>query len=278
MKLKSLTSCDFRFSLIKSLFLLIAIAYPAGSVVITCDFREESYSIGHNSSTLYICDVKIIENSEIREVTEILGNHLSGRSHNDVESFDLHYSSRYFNLFPRNIERFFPNLIAILSFNSQMTSISAKDLAPWPNLIYFNAYNNALQTLDGDLFQHTPKLKSIVLSNNRILYVGANLLANLKNLENFGFGNNLCYSGWAHSPEQIADMKLRLAQICEPPQTTTTEPVQCSARCSINEEVDYLQAKIEDQSKEISQQIVLNKQILERVAALEKQIGEVPSK
>lgn len=55
---------------------------------------------------------------------------------------------------PNGIESFFKNLKGLNWHNSNLTTISASDLKPFPQLLLIAA-GTKLVSLDGDLFQHT---------------------------------------------------------------------------------------------------------------------------
>lgn len=71
-------------------------------------------------------------------------------------------------------------------------------------------------TLDGDLFQHTPKLQEIDFSLNELEHVGHNLLAGLASLTVVDFSANPCISEEAETPEGIQELNLQLPIKCPP--------------------------------------------------------------
>lgn len=167
-------SSHFRNSL-KKVLMLFAIASPAYSVVIICRFQNLDFAV---IGSQYGCDVGEIQNPEVAEVTQIIGNHTSGRTHNDVKIFDS-YDQKEFLFFPKGLQRFFPDLQGFQIMESEITSISSADLASWPNLVAFGVIYNKIETLDGNLFQNSQKLQLIIFSNTLIQNVGLNLLSNL---------------------------------------------------------------------------------------------------
>lgn len=192
---------DFRRLLIK-VVLLLAISSQAYSVVIDCIFS--SY-YGPNT-----CIVRSVQNQEISEVTQIIGNHNDGHSHEDIENFFS--NDEEFLTFPKGLDKFFPNLKAIRIDNSTLTSITSADLAPWPNLTFFSVDENYITTLDGDLFKNSLKLESINFKYNAIRHVGLNLLSNLNELQSVDFRNNPCID----MMNSISQLKTQLIKQCPP--------------------------------------------------------------
>lgn len=267
-------SSRFRRSIIK-IILLLAIASPAYSVVITCRFDDDEWSaIGFR----YTCLVLAIQNQEIAEVTEIVGNHMEGRSHVDVKGFSSN-GFNVFSTFPKGLERHFPNIEAIQILNNVFSVFSA-DLAAWPNLALFWVSNNRITYIDGDLFRHSTKLQRISFFGNLIVNVGANLLSNLNELNFADFRSNACIDTLAATAMSLESLKSQLITQCTPfgteePRTTTAvssttaEPGQCMARCSINEEADALREEADLLRREMNHQKALLEELQTRFREFE---------
>lgn len=283
--------------LIKAL-LLFAIASPALSVDIKCNFSTFTWTF--LNSQIYTCKVVEIFNPELDDVSQIFGNHQPGKTNADVIGFDVE-NSHFFTVIPRNIEKFFPNLIAFELSNGRLTSVSPIDLAPWKNLTHFRAAQNKIETLDGDLLQNSLKIFYLSFRDNLIRNVGAGLLSNLSQLTSVFFRNNACISLDGTTPQGIEKLKSSLLTSCPPlttpkaPETTTvttsrepdtttvsvlptTEDLgQCQARCSINDEVNDLKTIAEQQALKIDQQNALAKEQAQRIANLEMSVRELAS-
>lgn len=244
----------------------------------------------------YTCQAVGAQNLDTVEVTEIIGNHNSGRTNNDIKAFESFIEITTLT-FPKGLERFFPNLDSLLLYN-KFNSISAADLAPWPNLNYFLFQTNPITSLDGNLFQNSRRLQQISFYYSSIRNVGANLLSNLNELTRVDFRGNSCIDIEARSPQQIENLKAQLITQCPPlgttvsPQTTTTvsttttESGQCLARCSINEEADALRRDLtnlndehksvkEEQEKRIDNLENLAEQQAQRIVNLESLVREL---
>lgn len=125
-------------------------------------------------------------------------------------------SNRCFKTFPKQLERYLPNLIIFHLWDCGISSISSDDLAPWPDLMQLSLDTNRITTLDGDLFQHSPKLVKIELNFNLIRGVGADLLSNLNELRYASFVENPCINAYAATPHQLEALKAKLVNPCEP--------------------------------------------------------------
>lgn len=113
------------------------------------------------------------------------------------------------NALPKNIDRFFPNLIAIVIVNSYFITITAEDLQPFLKLLYFVSHTNPLVSLDGDLFKHTRKLKFIRMNNSQLQHVGNDLLSGLSDLEYSDFRKNPCINVEANTSTIYSSVEKR---------------------------------------------------------------------
>lgn len=92
----------FRSSWIKISMLFAAVS-PAFSVVITCKFEDQHWNV---VGSRYTCHVEEVQDSETVVVTQIIGIHMSGRSHEDVKGFNTIHQNA-FTTFPKGLNDFF---------------------------------------------------------------------------------------------------------------------------------------------------------------------------
>jgi hypothetical protein len=219
-----------------------------GMLVLHCQFTYLSWSIVQADYSCY--NPNITQTGDSIALTNVTGNHMANQSNAGVKSLYLHgpsvnvSSDRYINEFPSNISNFFPNLTGLLWSVMNLTTISESDLKPFPKLIALTIYGNKFLSLDANLFQSTPKLVRIDFSLNSIRNVGSDLLSNLDDLVAANFQANSCVGFNANNRQQVEELKVLLRDQCPSLETTTlvstTTADSCSARCSINEEVDEL--------------------------------------
>lgn len=263
--------------MIKILLALFISSVPVHGMIIQCYFN-----IGNLDNILidvYYCQASIVSSENPSSVTEIRGQHLSGKSNDDVKYVYIYGSP---STIPSGIGNFFPNLQGFLWDESNLTSLKAEDLQQFPNLISLYVRNQAIESLDGDVFKFTPKLKSINLSYNKLQNVGLGLLSDLPELQQVNLRSNICVNIQADNAQQIQALKEELPTKCPPLITSTEQPTTtisttttstttenvCEVRCSINEEVEELRAKLVEQ-------IEINAMNEERFTELEKMIREI---
>lgn len=241
-------SLSFRISVDKVL-LLLAIVSPAYSVIIDCTFQQNTTWVVLGE--VYTCNVQSIENADVGEVTEIIGDHVVGLTLLDVLGFSTN-GRNIFATFPRNLETFFPNLIGLGIWGGELSSLTAEDLAPWTNLTELYFSENRLTNLDANLFQNAPRLAHITLRDNLIANVGVGLLSNLPELGYINFNNNTCIDTFAYTPEAIDDVRAELLENCPPIDGSDTSTIsstvdsdQCSAERQA-ERIENLQAAVRE--------------------------------
>lgn len=161
--------------------------------------------------TIYTANVKWI-NSASLPLTEVQGEHEPGRSNEDVVGFVLfHQPGSYI---PKDIDKFFPNIVAIEWYHSQLLTITSGDLKQFPNLLYLVLDNNKLETLESDLFMFNPKIKYLHLAYNNVHYVGHDLFTNLTQLQVVHFSQNPCIDFFAKTSDQVKELNVILPIEC----------------------------------------------------------------
>lgn len=186
---------------------------PKPKTTVTCEYYNENWP---GFFEIYTCKVIEITLGTSENIEEIRGAHLESKGHADVLAYTTGSTTVGSSLTPKNLFRFFPNLMALAWNNYNLTKLTADDLKPWPLLAVLNLAFNSLTTLDGNLFENNLELRSVDLSNNQISSVGTDLLAGLNHLETFLIGNNPCISFSATNPRMIEELKQRLRNACPP--------------------------------------------------------------
>ena len=151
------------------------------SVTINCNFSSSSG--WHIFDEIYTCEVDSISSAIIEPntlISAINGQHAVGKSNNDVRGFRV--KNAVVNYFPKGLQKFFPNLIAISILSSNLKEVRQSDLSPFPQLKYLNFYNNNLKSVREDLFEFNKKLELIGLHYNEIKFVDVSIIQSLKNL------------------------------------------------------------------------------------------------
>ena len=153
----------------------------------------------------------------------------------------LWFNNQTVNYLPKGIDKFFPNLKALVVSSAQLKSLTQVDLKSLTQLVFVNFVGNDVESLDGDLFEFSPKIKFLGLSSNKLKYVGDNFLSNLKDLQASYFGKNPCIDFRANSSSEIPALVQKLK-------------MQCNLSVLINEN-EQLKKEIADLKNKTNQQL-----------------------
>ena len=218
-----------------SIFVLILLSTLANGLIFKCTFEVQEWtSVGR----LYTCSQVVILGYEVRKSLEsVEGVHTATNKNSDVEALII--SDQVLIEIPTNVNTFFPNLKAILIYNTNLRTISSDDL-PFPNLEYFASMLNKLQAIDGELFMNTPKLTTISFYKNSLEHVGENIFKGLNDLAYVNFRENTCVDAGAWTTLEIERLTEKLRNEC-----------QCVHRCSLGNEVEELEIVSDEFSKTI---------------------------
>jgi hypothetical protein len=245
----------------------IAFAFLASfsqGIILICDFRTMTW--GPIQDIDYTCTGRIENTGSLTFLEEIRGTHEEGKRNEDVVVFwDVSQKLQYI---PTNLANFFPNINQLL-LNSPLVQVTASDLKLFSNLIRFHAKHGIFTSIDGNLFEHNRKIRTVEFPQGKLKNVGENLLSGLSELRVAGFSNNTCIHYTAYSYQTIQDLKQMLIIQCPPLEAT------CSPRCSLDDEVDELKANLRET---IARQEFINKKQDERLVELEMLIREIGSK
>lgn len=181
------------------------------AVIFDCNFARSNLPFVSE----YTCRPIVSVSGDSTTLTEVRGNHLDSNTNEDVKAIHAE-NQQVISQLPKDLEKFFPNLIAIVWEPGNLSSITVEDLKSFPNLLLIGLSGNQITTLDGNLFQGLRELKYINFNRNHLISVGTDLLANLDDLQFARFGSNPCISFDATSPWSIVELKGVLERQCPP--------------------------------------------------------------
>lgn len=264
---------------------LTLLVVQTGAVYIHCNFENVDFVV---IGTAYSCQAvaTLTGSTSIQSVT---GSHQTGFMNNDVKAFRIWLQDLQF--FPSGIADYFRNLILIELFYTNVLSISAEDLQPFPNLLAFGFGYNRLVNVDADLFSFNPELQWIDLTANRIEHVDYDFVKHLSNLTALFMGANVCVERAAGNRFEVLELASDLLTLCPPLGTTTTgASTQTSTTafqtstvsttiddesCTCLDEIDHLYSLNQAMSSELES---LRESTRESNEIIEKRLLEVETK
>lgn len=189
-------------------------ASSVNAVTFECEFKMAGVPLAAVGD-VYLCLPQVVlDDDDSGVLKNVIGEHLESKTNDDVGVLNIFQHNMSF--LPKNIEKFFPNLVGLNWHDSSLEKISADDLKPFPQLKYLGIRFTPLKTLDSDLFQYTPNLRYITFAGSKIHHVGADLVTNLKDLKVLDFTNCVCIHRFAKTKEQVEKLNEDLPNECPP--------------------------------------------------------------
>lgn len=182
----------------------------AASLNVTCNYRITSWSFINEHYQCHVTELRVVSQDEV--VDTINGEHLPGKSANDVKSLDI--DDQVCMFVPRKFESFFKNIEGIRISASSLESITQVDLQPFPNLKQLVLTNNGIIELSSDLFEHNQKLVFLDFSNNNILLIPEDIFRPIKKLESIDLTDNICITKAGHTEADIQEVVREIIASC----------------------------------------------------------------
>lgn len=223
---------------------LILIAQLSSCIKIDCEFKKDFI---HNWGLRYTCRTKkfTIKGDE-RKLKVIAGDHLKNHTLEDVTQ----YFARGLNIerFPGGLGEKFSGLEVVRITSCNMRLFLKNDAENLTKLKYLDLVGNKLEKLESDTFENIPSLIEVVLNNNRLQFIGAQILKPLLRLQMISFGGNVCIIGHSkYSDEQLARLKTEIALKCSDISMTDV----MLRFDGVEEKIEILLAKIHELSKNL---------------------------
>lgn len=152
-----------------------------------------------------------------REITEVFGDHLEGKTNDDVKSFYVEFATLKY--LPTNLGSFFPNLEHLNIFASRLRELTTDDLDGLEKLKTLGIFGNRIKRIPKDFFKKTPEIHHIDFSYNKILTYDPNMFDQLPELDYVNFLKNLCIDKVVDpllSSASVDDLKNSMKNLCHP--------------------------------------------------------------
>lgn len=166
-----------------------------------CKFENRVF--GGYTGSQYTCvllnDFKLQQHG--KEVTRINGQHGVGKSNADVKGIWADGKNLIF--IPKDVDKFFPNIIALVYNYASIIEVHEEDFKPFPNLRMTWMTANQIDILEENLFRNNPKLGEISFANNKIRLISVNTFSSLKALSYLYLDQNECIDSRASSPRTV---------------------------------------------------------------------------
>lgn len=200
----------------RALIILVATFSVASCISIDCEFKDDFI---HDWKLRYTCRTKkFLVDDDARIVRTITGEHLKNKTIERKSDDVTQYFARGVNIdrFPGGLGAHFENLEVIRITACNLRLVLKEDLENLDNLKFLDLIGNKMEKLESDTFEHTRGLREVILNNNRLQFIGSNLLEPLQQLISVSFGGNFCATGFSKdsSQEQLARLKTEIKLKC----------------------------------------------------------------
>lgn len=142
----------------------------------------------------YKCQIrgsKIIASEDDRTITSVTGEHLNGKTDDDVMCFQSF--GAFYNFFPLGLTDIFKNLEAVYIMRGNLTEIHSSDLQQFgEKLTKLNVNHNFIEVVEADLFQYNPNLEDIEIYDNKLRHIEVGAFGGLTNLKELELKRNPC--------------------------------------------------------------------------------------
>ncbi len=118
----------------------------------------------------------------------------SFRDENQFQNFDeiflLQIENSKMEKIPKGLGKVFPNIQILKIVDSGLNSICKEDLENFTELSYLGAIGNSIELVPGDLFKFSKEIKEINFCDNKIKFIGLDLLEGLEKFKWIDFGRD----------------------------------------------------------------------------------------
>lgn len=250
---------------IQAMILVISVASLASALTFNCQFEMINWLY---VGDLYSCRAVVWSTGSGTILEVVQGTHLQDQTNAHVRSLVI--SDQFVPRIPEGMNQtlptlLLPNLIAIQWWYSNLQTISAHDLSQYPLLKVLSIVSNKVTTLDSDLFRYTRALVSIGFQYNELQHVGANVFANLIDLQIVNLVGNPCVDVRADNPQAISNLNANLPAMCPMPSPDPEPPITTPEMTTVDTTVE---TTIETTTVGIPPEGECTGECLERIKAL----------
>ncbi|KAG5668275.1 hypothetical protein PVAND_016222 [Polypedilum vanderplanki] len=240
-------------------FFLLFIPFVS-AVIINCEFKTYTYSV---IGSVYECilnkDPSIISPNIV--ITSANGTHYnSSMNHEKVASF--YSNSKTIHYMPHELNKIFPNLIAILIHYGRIKEIHQKDLEQYSKLRLLNLYQNDITYLEKDFFKFNTQLQYISFSYNKINQIYPTIFDHLNQVEFLRLESNQCVNKNKYDRSGVLELIKEVKENCFPKNLSEIEKLQIDLNEKISINFDTIKNQLNEKSSNLESKMenLMNKQ------------------
>ena len=132
-----------------------------------------------------------------------------------IENVDaLRFFMKDIRYFPKGIDKFFKNLVAVSITYCNLREIKQEHLNFFSKIIFLDLSVNMIEIIEKDLFKFNPLLQYIDMNNNVIKEIDGNVFDGLHSLKTLKLHSNLCVLEVAIGRHEVEKFIKELKVIC----------------------------------------------------------------
>lgn len=182
----------------------------AVSLKVTCNYQIATWSFITDHYQCQVTELQVETSDAIVESVD--GQHLPGKTVDDVKSIQI--DNQVCMFMPQRFDSFFKNIEGIQINAANLTTITQADLKPFPNLKQLILKDNEIVELSADLFEFNRKLIFLDFTNNNLNLIPENIFSQLEKLESIMLVDNICITKSGYGPTGIQEVVQEIAASC----------------------------------------------------------------
>lgn len=172
------------------------------AIILNCEYGPGSDGYGN----YYSCVAKNFQTTFTdRNVSEVTGNHTSGKSNDDVEQVYIFKQSCPF--LALNLSSHFKNLKVLYVSTSNVRHLLNGDLDGLTKLKIFDVAHNPIEEFQSDIFNGHESIERVSFYNCHLKIIDPDVLNPLVNLKKAHFDKNACIDSRASSPSIYSNVE-----------------------------------------------------------------------
>lgn len=188
---------------------MLCIVSSTQGLVFWCTFGSQLLQM--QNTWMYTCIPYTIFHTDSPDLEKVIGYHATGKNDRDV--LQLLLDKTDLKPFPKHIDKFFPNLTALVIRSSNFSTIDA-DTFRLPRLTELDLRFNKITSLKGDSLEFIPNLTWLSFAGNQINYIRNDLVQHSPKLRHLDFTGNVCITVRLTTRQAVLEFEQILPYIC----------------------------------------------------------------
>lgn len=185
------------------MFVFLIVLKSINAITLECDFKDETTNWGIS----YTCVAKnFLTTLNERTVTEMKGQHVPGKTNDDVKKFYVFKQSCPY--LPLNVSSFFKNLDIYYVKNSNVQHVMRGDLDGFTTIKIFDVSHNPIEKIEGNLFEGQTSIEIVAFYECHLKIIDPRAFNPLFNLKEVHLDHNVCINYRTRSSDRLKQYEI----------------------------------------------------------------------